>query len=229
MSNDNENARNQARVQFESIKEMVAALTLDWDRLDELRDLVKDIEDRAKEQQFETYCVKGLWYVAQACGVGRINLPVTSDYSATLETVVPPSTGVYTGATKDEALKAWSLGEDDMSEDDFEELSELEAEAGECKDADEARERIQEDALSVQVRSDWHDPSSEGSEATEFQILLCTGGPAVKIEGELGQYGEPESASIFYQDWFTKWEPLELSSEEEEIVLEYCRCFYFGE
>ena len=35
--------------------------------------------------------------------------------------------------------------------EDAEELKELEAEAGECKDADEARHRIEEDALSVEV------------------------------------------------------------------------------
>jgi len=180
MSNDNERAKDQARAQFESIKEMVAALNLDWDRLEELR------EEKAR--------------------------------------LLKDLTGAEPGEEHEEAQKALS----EWHEENDEELSELEAEAGECESRDDAEQRIQEDALSVQVRSDWHDPGGD-SEATEFQILLCTGGPAVKIEGDLGQYNEPESAEIYFQDWFTPWEALNLTSEEEEIVLEYCRCFYFGE
>jgi hypothetical protein len=33
-----------------------------------------------------------------------------------------------------------------------------------------------------------------------------------------------------FQDWFTPWQPLEgLSAEENEALLDYLRCFYFGE
>jgi hypothetical protein len=92
---------------------------------------------------------------------------------------------------------------------------------------EKAEQRIREDALSVEVRSDWHSPGAE-SEDTEFTILLCTGGPAVRIIGELNQWQEPESARIEYQDWFTKWTEMPLTSDEERIVLVYCSCFYFG-
>ena len=95
-------------------------------------------------------------------------------------------------------------------------------------DEDEARERIQEDPLSVQVRSDWHNPGERG-ESLEYEILLCTGGPACRIIGDLGQYNEPDSVSIEYQDWFTPWNDYPLSSEEEETLLTYARQFYFGE
>ena len=200
MSNDNERAKDQARAQFESIKEMVAALNLDWDRLEEVREEKKDLRDTL------TTAARDLKDYADNC-----NLRAAS-YLELKE-------------ANDEAEKALS----DWEEENQEELDELEAEAGECKDADDARQRINEDPLSVQVRSGWYCPGSEDHSAEEFQILLCTGGPAVKIEGELGQWNQPESAEIFYQDWFTPWEPLELTSEEEEIVLEYCRCFYFGE
>jgi hypothetical protein len=114
-------------------------------------------------------------------------------------------------------------------------VEELEA-ADEARSEDEdgaderyekADQQIKEDALSVEVRSDWYSPGEE-VRPSEFTILLCTGGPAVRIIGELNQYNEPESARIEYQDWFTKWTEMPLTSDEERIVLVYCSCFYFG-
>lgn len=98
----------------------------------------------------------------------------------------------------------------------------------EYHDEEQARERIQEDPLSVQVRSGWAN-SPEAMEAEEFEILLCTGGPACRIVGELGQYNEPDRARIEYQDWFTPWvELVDISSEECEALLTYSQQFYFG-
>ena len=77
-----------------------------------------------------------------------------------------------------------------------ERLAELEALAGDVASEDEARERIQNDALSVEVRSGWKLIGYDNDfEAEEFKILLCTGGPAVQIRGELGN-GEPSDAWI---------------------------------
>jgi len=93
---------------------------------------------------------------------------------------------------------------------------------------DEARQAIDEDPLSVQVRSAWHTPG-EDSSPTEYEILLCTGGPAARIRGEINQYNEPETAQIEYQDWFTPWERYsDTSSEEDEALLTYARQFHFG-
>jgi hypothetical protein len=117
--------------------------------------------------------------------------------------------------------------QEERDADESEELAALEAAAGECKDADEARERIQEDALSVEVRSGWQS-LGEPLEATEFCILLCTGGPAVRIVGELSQ-GEPSRAWIEYQDWFIPWTELVAAPIERETLLAYCQCLYFGE
>ena len=95
---------------------------------------------------------------------------------------------------------------------------------------DETRERIEEDALSVQVRSTWHTPGAEAEKGGEFEILLCWGGPACRIIGELNEYNEPENANLQYQDWGTPWtDHLLDSSEEDDILLDYCRVFYFGE
>lgn len=93
---------------------------------------------------------------------------------------------------------------------------------------DEARTVISEDPLSVEVRSDWHSPG-ENCEDVEFNILLCTGGPAVRIIGDIGLHGEPEKPRVQYQDWFTPWKEYPMTTEQEQVVLEYCREFYFGE
>lgn len=96
--------------------------------------------------------------------------------------------------------------------------------AGECKDQDEARERINEDALDITIRGervngDW--------EADEFTILLSTGGPAVRIKGELGNHNEPSSATLEVQDWLKAWTPYTPIAVSEDVLLSYCRCFNF--
>lgn len=93
---------------------------------------------------------------------------------------------------------------------------------------DEARQSISEDPLSVQVRSDWHTPGKEEAPA-EYEILLCTGGPACRIVGQLGQHQEPETAVIEYQDWFTPWETYHnTTGDEDAALLTYAQQFYFG-
>jgi len=93
-----------------------------------------------------------------------------------------------------------------------------------------AQIRIAEDPLSVEVRGDWHAPGGEGAKPSEFMILLCTGGPAVRIRGELDRYSEPEKPHIEYQDWFTSWRELPVATDEEnDAVLDYCRQFYFAD
>ena len=97
---------------------------------------------------------------------------------------------------------------------------------------DEQREaaetRIQEDPLSVEVRADWHTVGAEQSRVTEFRIELCTGGPAVRIIGDLDQYCEPENPRVEYQDWFTPWRTLaSVTDEQNDALLEYCRVFCF--
>jgi hypothetical protein len=52
-------------------------------------------------------------------------------------------------------------------------------------DEDAAREAIQEDPLSFQVRSGWYQPGSEDNEPEEFELLLSTGGPATRIIGDI--------------------------------------------
>ena len=98
----------------------------------------------------------------------------------------------------------------------------------EYHDQEAAKQRIWEDPLELSIRDDWHAPN-EGGEAIDYLILLCTGGPAVRIIGELDKWTEPETARLEYQDWFTPWENYPLDAQEEETLLNYARQFYFGE
>ncbi len=100
---------------------------------------------------------------------------------------------------------------------------------GEKVDRETAIERIQEGPLSVEVRSDWHEPGDEKSKPTEYNILLCTGGPAVRIIGELDECQQPKTAKLEYQDWFTPWELYRTTEEEYEALLTYAGLFYYGE
>ena len=115
-------------------------------------------------------------------------------------------------------LVANGLGRDTLDDDDFE------------FDEDEARERIQEDPLEVSVRSGWYPIGSDETAPEEFKILLCTGGPAVRIVGELDAFMQPFAARLQYQDWFTPWEDYHIDNEEDEkALLTYCQQFYFGD
>jgi len=100
---------------------------------------------------------------------------------------------------------------------------------GDEYDEEGMREMIEQNALEVSVRSGWYRPGTEPEKPDEFKILLCTGGPAVRITGDLDGYGQPESATVEYQDWFTYWEKyLDTTPEQEELILRYCHHYYFG-
>ena len=117
---------------------------------------------------------------------------------------------------------------------DYVRLDALEAaDGGENQGA--ARDRIQEDPLSVQVRSGWMEPGQLEQEckrvknhilAEEFEILLCTGGPAVRIMGGLDARCQPYRAWLEYQDWGTPW--TRYFDAEQNTLLAYANEFYFG-
>jgi len=97
-------------------------------------------------------------------------------------------------------------------------------------DSEDARQAIEEDALSVEVRSGWYTPpAGKGDDApAEFCILLCTGGPACRIRGELDENLEPSRAWLEHQDWGTPWTQY-YEPGIQETLLEYARVFYYGE
>lgn len=101
--------------------------------------------------------------------------------------------------------------------------------AEEYHDEDKARERILEDALSVEVRKDWHTPGDTDTAPDEFNILLCTGGPAVRIMGDLDEHAEPTRAYMQYQDWFTPWADYFGEGCNVDDLLTYAQQFYYSE
>jgi hypothetical protein len=171
-------AEEQAEAQYSSIVRMLAALTCDYDRMQELRDERDELNSAIND---------------------------TEQDSAERE-----------HARAD--FRQWEA-------DNADELAELEDAAGECTDEEEARQIIQEDPLEVQVRSDWESPGAP-LEAVEFMILLCTGGPAVRIVGELNR-GEPCRAWLEYQDWGTPW--TQYFGVSSDTLCEYAANFFFGE
>ena len=203
MDDATDNAELQAKAQYESICEMVAALNCDYARLGEVKDELEALSDARDEIVTE----KARWIGENP---GRFLAPQDARTNWAL-------------AHPDENDRLGEI-EDEIKELE-DELASLLAEAGDCEDEDQARERIQEDPLEVQVRGGWHTPGEE-SEDEEFTILLCTGGPTVRIRGELNR-GEPDRAWIEYQDWGTPW--TQFFGADQEPLLAYCREFFFGE
>lgn len=97
-----------------------------------------------------------------------------------------------------------------------------------CFDEDDARQTIQEDALDVSVRSGWQNVG-EPLTPSEFTILLATGGPAVRIRGELDRFNEPCRAWLECSDWFQAWVEVFNERISQQVLLRYCAQFYFGE
>ena len=169
------NGHQQALAQAQSIADMIAALTLDYDRLEELREELAELE----EQQSEL-----------------LDAPAG-----------------YLQWEKANGLRLEELRE---------ELAELERIADGCADADEARDRIMEDPLSIETRSGWVSVG-EGMSPEEYRIVLCTGGPHVEIIGDLDQYGAPCRVRIVYRDWGDSGE---LFDFDHDAVLTYAQQFF---
>ena len=92
---------------------------------------------------------------------------------------------------------------------------------------DELRESILNNALSVEFRSGWYSSPEDEKKAEEFRILLAWGGPALRIIGELDDYG-PVNPKLQFQDWGTLWTDLEITEDQQEALNWFCNCFYFG-
>jgi len=103
-------------------------------------------------------------------------------------------------------------------------------EGASCHDdwAEAIQQQIDEMPLSILVRSDWHEPGIPSDEGGEYGILLCTGGPAVRITGPLDGYEEPADAFLQCQDWGTPWESVTLDHDTQLALKKFARSFYFG-
>lgn len=114
-------------------------------------------------------------------------------------------------------------------------LSSGDAESGDYdgdtfEDEDSLRERLEEAPLSVEVRcSAWFSPGAETPKPDEYLVLLTTGGPALRITGDLGSWGTPDNARLEYQDWGTPWTEYDASNAERAQLLAFASLNYFGE
>lgn len=108
-----------------------------------------------------------------------------------------------------------------------EDMARLKATEDDEEKHDEIRDEILEKPLSVLIRSGWTVPGCK-MEAVEYSILLSTGGPAIRITGDIGEWGGPASAVLEAQDWFLPWTSLE-STRADGKLLDFARLFYFGE
>lgn len=132
------------------------------------------------------------------------------------------SDGVACEATDAEIFAGINIYDDGTSKPTTEERAEY-------HDEEAAKENITDDCYGTQVRSDWVTPG-EAFEAVEYTLLPAGGGPALRMIGDLGEFNQPDSAHLEYQDWFTPWEEFIVEEDEDrEALLKYASQFYFGD
>lgn len=119
------------------------------------------------------------------------------------------------------------MADEDLTKEDWEERAHLAEIEEEYQDEDHAREMAEESALSLELSGTW--APGETPTADRFEILLSAGGPALRIVGELNEYNEPDRAWLEYQDWGTPWTEYHGDNTDQDALLAFCQCFYFGE
>ena len=134
---------------------------------------------------------------------------------AWLETITEGMTAL---GTLEAEVDGWGLGGTPVTHDDET-----------YHDPDALREALQDYALSVRVRGGWHTSGDDRGAPVEYEILLTTGGPALRIRGDLGELGNPTSARLEYQDCGTPWAAIAMSSDEADALLKFASLFYLGD
>lgn len=114
-----------------------------------------------------------------------------------------------------------------LTKEEQSELVELRKLRDEYQDEEHAEEMAKESPLSIELSGTW--TPGETPIADGFVILLSTGGPALRIVGELGQYNEPNRAWLEYRDWGTAWTEYYGENSDQDAILAFCSVFYFGE
>jgi hypothetical protein len=97
---------------------------------------------------------------------------------------------------------------------------------GDRLDSDGIRERMLESPLELTIRGFRNHLNAW--EADRYELLMGTGGPAVRIVGDLNG-GEASTAEMECQDWFTPWTPVPLEPEDCEALQAFVGQFYMGD
>jgi len=119
-----------------------------------------------------------------------------------------------------------AIGHIESMVEDFKKDQQLQ-ESKDYNQQDELRESVLNSALSVEFRSGWYSSPEDEKKAEEFRILLTWGGPALRIIGELDNYG-PVNPKLQFQDWGTPWTDFEITEDQQDALNWFCNCFYFG-
>jgi len=93
-------------------------------------------------------------------------------------------------------------------------------------DMDAIEEEIFNSPLSVEVSSGWT-PVGEKFKPVKYNLLMTTGGPAVRIVGDLDTDGIPATAELEYLEWGIPWTKYPLSSEEQKEIFEFALYFSY--
>lgn len=204
------NAKQQAEAQVQSIVGAIRALDCDFDRLEELRESryvsgfmpvwgpdTHETFDEAKRDIIE-------W-------IKRAEEWAETEEAAESLCAFAESVNLESGPFRlqgPDGRQYWV----ELNSKDAEELAELEEQAGEYADQDEARDAIYETPLSVEVRSGWHNPHEDAGEPEEFRIVLCTGGPHVELTGDIGG-----SVRVVFKDWGESGEYYPVADERSAL------------
>lgn len=204
----------------EQLRQLAGFVQMSEPQRDALQRIASQLESDAK--RYEDSC--------KLQEIGKSAMGLIADMVAALDCDYDRLEELRTARNECRAAEARGDEGPCMSDDDGHELAELEAAADECKNREDAEQRIHEDPLSVQVRGPWYDMAANRGASfapEEFEILLGTGGPAMRIIGELNEHGEPTRARLQAQDWCQPW--TDYVQADQDTLLSYCRCFYFGE
>lgn len=191
-----QDARDNALSHAEEIHRLMAALEVDFDQLEELKDFMQDLREDLAEVQEELDAV-----------LNTINAEA-EDEEKELQLDVYCSLNELAADVTDKIRAA---------ED---ELAKLQAIAGDFTDSDDVATELHNYPLSIDVRSGWT-PVGGQLEAAEYSILLTTGGPAARIWGELDDDGTPTSARMEAQDWGTPW--TDVYTDYDDALLEFAQ------
>ena len=191
-----DHARNNAQEHAAGIARLMAALEVDYDELDELKSNAQDLRDELADTHTE---LDELIQVINADAEDEEKELQLDEYCQLNERAAELTNNLR--ATADE-------------------LADLQINAGDFTDRDAVETELYEYPLEVTVRSGW-ESIGEPLEATEYAILLSTGGPAARIRGELDEDGTPTRAWMEAQDWGTPW--TDIHTDYDDALLEFAQ------
>ena len=94
--------------------------------------------------------------------------------------------------------------------------------------AEAIEEELMEQPLSLQVGTDEWFNLGEVLEPNKFELLMSTGGPAMRVVGSLCRHGMPSNPVVQWQDWFKPWTSFQATSRAQREALDwFCNFFSF--